>query len=281
MTKKRLPKFFLLVIVVLLAFSFLGFKYLPDLIEKKSLYVPAPYKKLSEADSKPSTQSGKIKYPHDYTFVILGDSMTETLGNSDELRGYLNEYYPDKTFEVLNYGYGATSILSAKERLTDTTHHGGRDFAPILNIDFDYLLIESFGHNPLSEFNEGGPAKQKEILDDLMALIATASGKEKVIFVGTIGTNKDTYAKTVKTDLSPEVRKQWALERDAYIKNHLEYAKSHGIPYIDVFTPSLDMFGNAKQFLIRSDDYIHPSPSGVLFISKKIAEFLAKNNFIK
>lgn len=279
--KYRLPKLFLSAIVLgVIIVSALGVIYLPGFIEKQSLKPPPPYKKLSDQDSKPSTESGKIKYPHDYTFVILGDSMTETLGNTDELRGYLNEYYPDKTFEVLNYGYGATSIISAKERLTQTTHHSGRDFDPILDIDFDYLIVESFGHNPLSEYKEQGLQKQTEILDDLVQLVATTSGKEKLIFLGTIGTNKDTYAKT-QADLDAKIRKEWALERDSYIKNHIDYAKAHNIPIIDAFTPSLDLFGNTKQFLIRTDDYLHPSPSGVLFIQKKIADFLIQNNFIK
>jgi lysophospholipase L1-like esterase len=281
MTKKKLPKFFLFGLVILFIAAFFAVKFLPDLIEKKSLTSPPPFKRLTQQESKPATQSGKIKYPHDYTFVILGDSMTETLGNSDELKGYLNQSYPDKTFEVLNYGYGSTSIKSAKERLTQTTHHGGRDFAPILDIDFDYLLVESFGHNPLSEYKDQGLKKQTEILDDLVELVATTSGKEKLIFVGTIGTNKQTYAKTTEPQLDPKVRQQWAEERDSYIKNHLAYAKSHNIPHIDIFTPSLDPFGNAKQYLIRNDDSIHPSPSGVLFISKRIADFLAKNNYLK
>jgi len=281
MIKTPLPRNLLFVIAFFAFITLiLGFTYLPNLIEKSFLKAPPPFKKLSESESRPSTASGKIKYPHDYTFVLLGDSMTEVLGNSDELKGYLNQTYPDKTLEVLNYGYGATSVLSAKERYLTTTYHSGRDFAPIKDIDFDYLFLESFGHNPLSEFNEGGLAKQTAVLDEFMELVATTSGKEKVIFVATIGTNKKTYAKNTQ-ELSDEVRKEWALERDAYIKNHIEYAKLHGIPVIDAFTPSLDYSGNAKQFLVRDDDYLHPSPSGVLFISKKIAEFLIDKKFIK
>lgn len=280
--RNRLPKILILaIVVVLLVVGALSIKFIPEQLEKYSLKAPPPFKKLNAVESKPSTQSGKIKYPHDYTFVILGDSMTEVLGNTDELRGYLNEYFPDKTFEVLNYGYGSTSIISAKQRLTETTHHSGRDFAPILDIDFDYLIIESFGHNPLSEFKDEGLKRQTEILDDLVELIATTSGKEKLLFLGTIGTNKQTYAKTTEPQLDSKVREQWAKERDSYIKNHIAYAKTRGIPAIDAFTPSLDSSGNAKQYLVRTDDYIHPSPSGVLFISRKIADFLAQNQFIK
>lgn len=282
MSKFSLPKTFLVIFVlIIIAGVFFANQYLPEFLEKRSIKPPPPYKRLSDADSKPSTESGKIKYPHDYTVVILGDSMTEGLGNADELRGYLNEYYPDKTFEVLNYGYGATSILSAKERLIAKTFHGNRDYVPILDIDFDYLILESFGHNPLSEFKEQGIKKQTEVLDDLVDLIATTSGKEKLIFLGTIGTNKKTYALTTKPELDTSTREQWAKERDQYIKTHIDYAKSREIPVIDVFTPSLDSNGNAKQFLIRDDDYLHPSPKGTLFVQKIIADFLSQNNFIK
>jgi lysophospholipase L1-like esterase len=252
-------------------------------LEKQSLKIPAPYKKLENIQGvSVSSESGKVKYPQDYTIVLLGDSMTETLGNADELRGYLNEYFPDKTFEVLNYGYGSTNILSAKERLTQTTHHAGRDFRPILDIDFDYLIIESFGHNPLSEYPlDEGLKKQTEALDDIFSLVATTSGKEKLIFLSTIGTDKKTYAKNSQPDLSPEVRKQWAQERDRYIQNHLSQAKFYGIPGIDVFSASLDGNGNVKSYLVRDDDNIHPSPKGTLFISKKIADFLVENKLIK
>ena len=94
--------------------------------------------------------SARVKYPVDYTIVLVGDSMTEVLGNSDELRKYLDEYYPNKTFEVLNYGFGSTNILSLPQRLTEKTFHG-REFRPITDIDFDLIIIESFGHNPLSD----------------------------------------------------------------------------------------------------------------------------------
>lgn len=255
--------------------------FIPELIEKQSLKTPPPYKKLSDSESQPASIEGKLKYPHDYTFLLVGDSMTEALGNSDELRGYLNEYYPDKSFEVLNYSYGSTNILSAKTRLLTQTYHGIRDYRPALDIDFDYLIVESFGHNPLSEFKEEGIKKQNEALDDLMALVATTSGREKVIFLATIGANRETYVETTQPDLLPEKRAQWANERNAYIRNHIEYARSHGIPVIDVYSESLDSGGDTKQYLVRDDDFIHPSPSGVLFISKKIADFLAKNSFIE
>lgn len=279
---KILPK----LIASLLSLVLIGYLIslsLPAFLEKQSLKVPKPYKKIENVQGVSiGSESGKIKYPQDYTIVLLGDSMTESLGNADELKGYLNEYFPNKTFEVLNYGYGSTNILSAKERLTQTTYHANRDFRPILDINFDYLIIESFGHNPLSQYPlEQGLKKQTEILDDIYALVATTSGREKLIFLSTIGTDKNTYAKNPEPNLSSEVRKQWAQERDRYLQNHISQAKFYGIPFIDVFSASLDQSGNVKDFLVRTDDNIHPSPKGVLFISKKIADFFAQRNLIK
>lgn len=280
--KRLLPKV-LASLLTLAIIIYLGSLYLPNFLEKQSLKPPPPFKKLDNIQGvSTSSESGKVKYPQDYTLVLLGDSMTETLGNADELRGYLNQYFPDKTFEVLNYGYGSTNILSAKKRLTETTHHADRDFRPILDIDFDFLIVESFGHNPLSEYPlEEGLKKQTEILDDIYSLVATESGKEKLIFLATIGTNKKTYALNSKKELTEDQRKQWATERDRYIENHLSQAKFYGIPAIDAFHPSLDSSGNVKSFLVRDDDNIHPSPTGTLFISKIIADFLVKNNLVK
>lgn len=280
---KHLPTKLLTGFLSIALIIYLGSLYVPTFLEKQSLKPPPPFKKLDNIQGvATSSESGLVKYPQDYTIVLLGDSMTEALGNADELRGYLNEYFPDKTFEVLNYGYGSTSILSAKERLTQTTHYANRDFRPILDIDFDFLIIESFGHNPLSEYPlEEGLKKQTEVLDDIFTLVATESGKEKLIFLSTIGTDKNTYAKNAKPELTAQQRKQWALERDRYIQNHLSQAKFYGIPGIDVFSATLDSGGNVKSYLVRDDDNLHPSPKGVLFISKKIADFLVQNQLIK
>src|SRR6266550_1373112 len=74
------------------------------------------------------------------TFVFVGDSMTEYLGNFDELQADLNKYYPNKqsfsaskTFLLLNYGFGSTNILSLPDRIEKESTHAGRVFQPINN----------------------------------------------------------------------------------------------------------------------------------------------------
>ncbi len=221
----------------------------------------------------------KVKYPEDYTIVLVGDSMTEKLGNSDELRGYLHKYYPNKTFEVLNYGFGSTNILSVPDRLVSETFHG-RTFRPILDIDFNLILVESFGHNPLSEFPlEEGLKKQTEALDKIVESIKNSNPKGKIVFVTTISPNKKRYGEG-QVDLTPEKRLEWANERIAYIKNHMEYAKSHNIPLINIFDKSLNPDGDGNIDYINSIDFIHPSPSGVYLISEEIAKFIFENKIL-
>jgi lysophospholipase L1-like esterase len=209
-----------------------------------------------------------------HTLVFLGDSMTESLGNFDELQKYLKDYYPQKKFLLLNYGYGSTNILSAKDRVEKETTHSGRLFQPINNIDFDYIFIESFGNNPLSDLPiEEGLKKQTESLDSLLESITSKHPKSKVIFVATIAPNNKWFGKN-SLDISDEKRKSWAHERYLYIRNHIIYAKNHNIPVINIFEKSFNAQGQGKVVYLSSKDYIHPSPVGVHFISKQVADFI-------
>lgn len=222
----------------------------------------------------------KVKYPDDFTIVLVGDSMTERLGNSDEIRANLKKYYPEKSVEVLNYGFGSTNILSVEKRLTEKTFYT-RDFRPILDIAFDILILESFGNNPLSELSLGdGIKKQTETLDRIVDLIRKENPGSKLVFLATIAPNKFEFGKGV-LDLSDKEREKWVKERVSYIQNHMNYAKSHNIPLINSYDGSLTKDGTGQTDYLSRDDYIHPSPKGVIFISKKIADFLYESKVLE
>ncbi|OGE18844.1 hypothetical protein A3J19_04805 [Candidatus Daviesbacteria bacterium RIFCSPLOWO2_02_FULL_41_8] len=219
----------------------------------------------------------KVKYPEDYTIVMVGDSMTETLGNSVELKKFLSDYYPGKSFEVLNYGFGSTNILSVLDRITKETEHG-RKFRAIADIDYDLVLLESFGENPLSEYKlEEGLQRQAEELDKIVTVLKETNPQGKIVFVATISPNKVIFAQN-QVDLSPEKRAEWVNERIAYMKNHIAYANNHDIPVINIFEKSLMENGDGNSDYISTNDYIHPSPTGIVFISRVIADFISKNS---
>lgn len=259
------------ILIIIFISRFSGFKhFLTNRLDVKGASIsPKPIETIVNGKK-------RVKYSQDYTIVLLGDSMTERIGNSDELRANLKNYYPNKTFEVLNYGFGSTNILSVQKRLESETFFG-RAFRPITEIDFDLILVESFGHNPLSEFPlQEGLQKQTEALDNIVRIIKENNIHAKIVFFGTIAPSKKHYSEGL-TDLAPEVREKWAVERINYIQNHMNYAKTHNIPYIDILSKSLNSDGDVNLDYI-SNDYIHPSPKGIYLISDEIANFIFENH---
>lgn len=263
----------ILLVLTLFLLLLLGGLFFKHLSPAKNI-TPAATPKMEGSKGKE-----QVKYPVDYTIVLLGDSMTEALGNTDELTADLKRDYPGKTFQTLNYGFGSTNILSVQDRLEKTTFYG-RDFRPITDIDFDVILFESFGNNPLSQFPlDEGLKKQTEALDKAVQTIKSKNPRAKIVFVATIAPSRRDYG-LGQVNLSDDVRAKWADERIAYMKNHMDYAKSHNIPLIDIFSASLDKNGEANLDYLSKADYIHPSPTGVVFISKQIADFLYKQKIL-
>lgn len=207
------------------------------------------------------------------TIVLVGDSMTEFLGaNPEQFKKYLKEYYPNQIFNVLNYGFGSTNILSVPERFEKETLHLGVTYPPIINQEPDLIMIESFGNNPLAQFpQEEGIKIQNETLDKIINIIKTKSPKTKVIFVATISPLRTRYGENI-VNLLPEKRMEWADLRISYIKNHIKYANDHHIPLINIYEESLLDNGDGNIDYINTNDFIHPSVTGIDFISQRLAK---------
>lgn len=220
-----------------------------------------------------------IKPKDSYIIVLVGDSMTDYLGNL-ELESMLKKYYPNKQIGVKNFSIGSTNILTLPERLQNLTNFNGEISEPILNTDFDLIIIESFGHNPLSELNlEEGLKKHNEIMDEARKKIKERREEAKIILLATIAPHKDRYAEGT-VNLTTEQRRAWASQRTAYIKNHIEYAKKHNLPLINIYQKSLDESGGGNIDNINTGDFIHPSVTGVEFINQGIADFIFDNRFL-
>ena len=199
-----------------------------------------------------------------YTIVLVGDSMTDYLGSGQELKKYLKNYYPNKQIEILNFSVGSTNILTLPDRLQNLTNYNGRISEPILNTDFDLIIIESFGHNPIPQLS-----KHNEVMDQARQMIKQRQPWARVALLATIEPHADRYAEGV-VNLTTEERKKWAKERISYIENHIAYARSHKLPVIDAR-------GGGNIDYINTNDFIHPSVTGIDFISREIADFIFKN----
>lgn len=147
--------------------------------------------------------------------------------------------------------------------------------------NFDLILVESFGYNPLSQFGvERGIKKQNEALDGLMKTLITSHPHSTIVFVATIAPNKENYARKILLNTPTAERVAQATERMAYIENHINYAKSHDIPFINIYEKSLNSAHDGELKYINPDDFIHPSFEGVDFIGHEIANFIYNSQIL-
>lgn len=256
----------------------LFFNFDPFLSLEKALATPLYFfKSIFQKSYNLPTQ---VKPAKSYTLALVGDSMTQFLGDGTDLRNFLKKYYPNKEFGILNFGIGSTSILTVPKRLTIASIRGSETLPPILDTKPDIILLESFGNNPLSDLPlSEGLKKQQQTLDQIIQIIKEKSPETVLIFVATVSPTRERYAEGI-VNLTTEKRREWADERIAYIKNHIKYAADHRIPLINVYQKTLKEDGDGNIDFINSSDFIHPSPTGILFISSEIADYLYKNRTI-
>jgi hypothetical protein len=251
---------------------------------------------LTNANPQPSTNQPEpfptdlpttVKPTDAYTIILVGDSMTDFLGeNPIQLRKHLKTHYCDenctpkgKVFGIFNLGFGSTNVLSLQDRIEKESFYLGKQYQSILSREFDLIIIESFGNNPLSHLPlEEGIKKQDEALDKAVRTLHKAKPNAVIAFLATVAPIRNRYAEG-SVVLSPEIRQQWADERAAYIKNHIKFAQEHNIPLIDLYNKSLNN-GEGTIDYINGGDFIHPSVTGVDFISKEIADWIYNNRVL-
>jgi lysophospholipase L1-like esterase len=101
-----------------------------------------------------------------------------------------------------------------------------------------------------------------------------------IMFVATIAPNKETYAQNENPGSKPSDREAQAQERIDYIKNHIDYARSHNIPVINIYEKSLTTNGDGNTLYINPGDNIHPSAAGIDFISHEIANYVYESHLL-
>ena len=221
-----------------------------------------------------------------YRIDMVGDSMTHALGiHGGKLSEYLNMLYqsiPGHQHIIIdNYAIGSKNILDLHNQMTQKLTSDGLTLAPLVSMQPDVILIESFGYNPLSQFGLiDGQKKQTQVLDDTMKFLKTTLPNTAIVFVATIAPNKETYAQNENQGSAVSDREAQAQERMAYIKNHMAYAASHNIPVIDIYDKSLTKDGDGNMTYINPTDHIHPSFAGIDFISHEIANFIYQSQIL-
>lgn len=228
----------------------------------------------------------KIEKKDVYKIAMIGDSMTAALGpHGGGMSEYMNSLYKKEGATsqgiIIDNFAKSSNLLAVDEQLNSKVSISEYTFEPLLSTDYDLILVESFGYNPLSEFGvEEGVKKQTEALNNLMTTLITKRPKMAIVFVTTIAPNKKLYAKKTQPNNSEEERSKQAEERIAYLVNHNAYAQSHNIPLINIYEKSLTSLGDGDTKYINATDNIHPSFAGVDFIGHTIGDYLYDNQIL-
>lgn len=221
-----------------------------------------------------------------YKIVMIGDSMTAALGpHGGGLSEYINSLYKNNAQghqRILIDNYAKSSnILAVNDELTWKTTINEYTFGPLLSEDYDLILVESYGYNPLSQYGvDEGIKKQNKALDALMTTLITIHPHAAIVYVATIAPNIAKYAAMTQPNNSAAERAKQAEERIAYLKNHIDYAISHNIPIINIYDKSLTANGDGNMLYINPTDDIHPSFAGVAFIGHEIGDYIFNNNIL-
>ncbi len=273
---RKLKRFFITICITVYLFDlFLLIK--TDRVES---FLSYPIYLLKATTAYLSRSQLPVKPAKAFTIALIGDSMTDYLkGGQNELKNQLKIYYPDKDFVIYNYGFGSTNILSVMNRLTNNVSYQGSVYPAILGEQYDLIILESFGNNPLSQFSiEEGLKKQTQELDKIASYIARKHPRSYLAFMATISPNKFFYGTGV-VNLNQNTRIKWSEERVQYIKNHIKYAKDHKIPLINAFDDSIEN-GTGNISYLNPGDYIHPSLLGINFIIQKISQEIYKQRIL-
>jgi len=220
--KKRFPAVYLLIafflLILVLSYALSQKYHLPKtlFVQKAPITTPTPTPFIFRSYTAPTIEKKQV-----YKIVMIGDSMTAALGpHGGGLSDYMNLLYKinaqDPQRIIIDNYAKSSNILGVNDELTKKTTISEYTFGPLLSEDFDLILVESYGYNPLSQFGiQGGLIQQNLALDALMKLLITTHPHAAIVFVATIAPNIENYAKQTQPNKSAEDRANW--QRNGYL----------------------------------------------------------------
>jgi hypothetical protein len=217
---------------------------------------------------------------------MLGDSMTDTAGpDCIELKQQLEQHYPETPFELFNYGVGGTRVGYGLWRLTHEYEFRGIKYAPLVAINPDIVLLESFAYNNGSDGDfPGGLEHFRDMHYQIVATLRAKTGAE-IVFVVTVAPDPDRFLESVSNFIftPPPVLRRMAEERVKYLQEGLKIAAELGLPVVNVYQATLDAASRGVPLgtFIDQNDWIHPSAAGHRLTAGLTVEIFNKCNLIE
>jgi len=254
--------------------------YMAEKGESKTHALQSFGRLLTESTPSATPQASPVPSPtpkplakSSYTIALLGDSMIDTLGpDLPNLKSILSGQYPGINFKLINYGAGATNIESGLDRLTNATTYLDQVRPPLLSLDPDIVVVESFAYNHW----DNTPSDLDRQWQDISKIIETIKNHPpaggpgtKIVLAAAIAPFCPTYTDG-SANLPPERKSLECATVKAYLQNLVNFATSQGYPLADSYHASLSG-SEGNPLYINQSDHIHASQEGKALFSQKIA----------
>jgi len=244
-----------------------------------NLTVPTPTQYITPTPTPIPTRKAKKS---NIKIALLGDSMIDTLGpDMPFIVSNLKTIYPDTQFEIINLGVGGTNIEYGLERVKKGYKYFDKTYPPLVDLEPDLVIIESFGYNPFT-FSEGALERHWLFISEIIDLIKNNLPNTKIMIASTIAPNNRIFGDGASgLNFSPQDKKSRTAVIKSYLLNALKFARGENIPYADAYNPSLDRQGNGKTEYINPGDSIHYSVKGMEFFSKILTDAIIKYKLVE
>lgn len=204
------------------------------------------------------------------TIAVFGDSMIETFGQDmPVLKKTLQKSFPNKAFNLLNFGQSATTIDNASSKIPD-----------IIALKPDIIIIESFAYNNFGN-TQSGFDRQWQHLSNITSQIKSALPHTKIILSATVAPNSITFANGIPgLHLSSLDKIERTKTIKLYLQNIVNFATSQNYLLANVYKQSL-VRNDGNPQLISSADNLHLSERGKEFFSSIVADTISQNKLIE
>lgn len=206
------------------------------------------------------------------TIAVLGDSMVDSLGAGiPDLEKSLAQYFPQKKFNIINYGVGASDLEYALYRLKNNYRYLDTVHPSLLSLKPDIIVIESFAYNNFGN-TQNGFDRQWLALGAITTEIKNNLPLTKIILAATIAPQSSSFAVGSGTTYTAMEKIEKIKTIKLYQKNLINFATSQKFPLADAYTPSLNSKNEGLSQLINDKDHIHPSALGSQFFCDTLAK---------
>jgi lysophospholipase L1-like esterase len=220
--------------------------------------------------------------PKVYTVALLGDSMIETLGErAPDLASGLKVFFPGTSWNVLNYGIGATQAESAIERILKPFTYGGKKRLALSDAKPDLVIVESFAYNPYARGVQDLPRYETQLTRLFYTLNSTLQNVPIILAVA-MAPDGNTFGDGAPgIRFTPQEKTEKVKTITAYQSTAVRFARSNNIPLADAYSPSLLDNGNGNPVFISAKDHIHYSAAGKMLLTQKIIETVTAQHLVK